>query len=104
MTTETQLQIAVHDAIALTGKALLWRNQTGQIGRLRFGLGVGGADLVGVLRPNGRAFALEVKTATGRMSREQVAWHRAWTDAGGFVACVRSVNEALMALEEAARQ
>lgn len=99
---ETQILVAIHDAIALTGRALLWRNNTGQIGRVRFGLGVGGADLVGVLRPTGRAFALEVKTPTGRLSREQRAWHRAWTGAGGYVACVRSVDEALRALEEAA--
>ncbi len=100
---ETNIMIAIHDAIALTGKCLLWRNNTGQRGRLKFGLGLGGADLVGVLRPNGRAFALEVKTASGRMSREQKAWHRAWTEAGAYVTCVRSVGEALAALEEATR-
>lgn len=100
-TSETGIMIAIHDAIALTGKCLLWRNNTGQRGRLRFGLGVGGADLVGVLRPNGRGFALEVKTAVGRMSREQQAWHRAWTEAGAFVACVRSVDEAMAALARA---
>lgn len=101
---ETSILIWIHDAIALTGKALLWRNNTGRFGRVAFGLGIGGADLVGIVRPSGRGFALEVKTATGRMSLEQKAWHRAWTDAGGFVACVRSVDEALKALEEALRQ
>ncbi len=101
---ETSIMIAIHDAISLTGKCLLWRNNTGARGRLKFGLGVGGADLVGVLRPSGRAFALEVKTASGRMSREQKAWHGAWAAAGGYVACVRSVGEALAALEEATRQ
>ncbi len=100
---EAQLQAAIHDAIALTGKALLWRLNTGQIGRIRFGLGVGGADLVGLLRPHGRFFALEVKTATGRMTPEQLAWARAVTATGGFVACVRSVDEALEALKEATR-
>lgn len=96
---------AIHDAVAITGRALLWRNNTGLAtfgrARVRFGLGVGGADLVGVLRPRGRAFALEVKTETGRLSPEQRAWHRAWSEAGGFVACVRSVTEALSALDEA---
>ncbi len=95
--------VAIHDAIAMTGKCLLWRNNTGRIGRVSFGLGVGGADLVGVLRPSGKWFALEVKTAAGRMSPEQVAWARAVTAAGGFVACVRSVDEALRALEEATK-
>lgn len=99
---ETAILLAIHDAVARTGLALCWRNNVGGRGRMRWGLGVGSADLVGLLRPRGRGFALEVKTATGRMSREQVAWHRAWTDAGGFVRCVRSVDEALRALEEAA--
>jgi hypothetical protein len=100
---ETNLLIAIHDAIALTGKCLLWRNNTGQHGRVRFGLGVGGADLVGLVRPNGRWFALEVKTPSGRLSKVQKNWAAAVTDAGGFVACVRSVDEALAALEEAMR-
>lgn len=100
---ETQLLLAIHDAIALTGRALLWRNNTGRIGRVSFGLGRGGADLVGLLRPSGRFFGLEVKTALGRMTPEQVAWARAVTAAGGFVKCVRSVEEALVALEEASR-
>ncbi len=100
---ETNLMIAIHDAIALTGKCLLWRHNTGGRGRLRWGLGVGGADLIGLVRPSGRWFALEVKTPSGRMSKVQKNWHRAVTDAGGFVACVRSVDEALAALEEATR-
>ncbi len=102
---ETGILLAIHDAIALTGRALLWRNNTGMAtfggARVRYGLGLGGADLVGVLRPRGRAFALEVKTEAGRLSAEQRAWHGAWTDAGGFVACVRSVDEALAALRRA---
>lgn len=102
---ETAIMRAVHDAVVVTGRALLWRNN---VGRARFGpswvaygMGVGSADLVGILRPDGRGFALEVKTATGRLSPEQRAWHRAWSEAGGFVACVRSVEEALRALDDA---
>ena len=101
---ETNILIAIHDAIALTGKCLLWRNNTGQHGRVRFGLGVGGADLVGLVRPSGRWFALEVKTPSGRLSKAQKNWAAAVTAAGGFVACVRSVDEALTALEEAIQQ
>lgn len=95
--------VAIHDAVALTGRVLCWRNNVGRNGRVSFGLGVGSADLVGLLRGSGRFFGLEVKTATGRLSPEQVAWARAVTAAGGFVKCVRSVNEALQALEEAGR-
>lgn len=102
---ETPLMVAIHEAVLRTGRVLLWRNNTGlaTFGRARvpFGLGLGGADLVGALRPHGRFFALEVKTDAGRLSAEQRAWHRAVSAAGGFVACVRSVEEALRALEEA---
>lgn len=102
---ETPLMRDIHAAVLSTGRALLWRNNTGLAtygeAKVRYGLGVGGADLVGLLRPSGRGFALEVKTPSGRLSAEQRAWHRAWAGAGGFVACVRSVEEALRALEEA---
>lgn len=103
---ETAILRDIHTAVVQTGRALLWRNNGGVAtygrAKVRYGLGVGGADLVGVLRPCGRAFALEVKTTSGRLSAEQKAWHRAWSGAGGFVACVRSVDEALEALERAA--
>ena len=104
---ETAIMIAIRDAVLTTRRALLWRNNVGRARMgaawVQFGLGVGSADLIGVLKPSGRGFALEVKTATGRLSPEQIAWHRAWSEAGGFVACVRSVEEALRALEEACR-
>lgn len=107
MNRETPIMKAIHNAIVMTGRALLWRNNTGLAtygrAKVKYGLGVGGADLVGLVRPSGRAFALEVKTPAGRLSAEQQAWHRAWAEAGGFVACVRSVEEALKALEEATR-
>lgn len=102
---ETPLMTAIHEAILTTGRALLFRHNTGVATfgerRVRYGLGVGGADLVGLLRPSGRGFALEVKTPTGELEPEQIAWHRAWRHAGGYVACVTSVEEALRALEEA---
>lgn len=104
---ETDLLHAIHEAVVRTGRALIWRNNGGVAtygrAKVRYGLGVGGADLVGVLRPSGRAFALEVKTPEGRLSKEQRAWHTAWAGAGGYVACVRCVDDALGALEEAAR-
>ena len=93
--------LAIHDALSLTRQCLLWRLNTGGYGRLRWGLGLGGPDLIGILRPTGRGFALEVKTQTGKMSPAQHAWHRAWTSAGGYVACVRSVEEAMHSLKEA---
>ena len=97
---ETQLQAAIRDALLATGRVILWRNNTGKLQdrqgrRVQFGLGVGGADLVGMLRGSGRFVAWEIKTPTGRMSPEQKAWHRAVTEAGGAVFVARSVDEAL---------
>lgn len=107
MKSETPIMQAIHDAVVLTGRALLWRNNTGLArygsAHVAYGLGLGGADLVGIVRPSGRGFALEVKTKEGTLSNEQKAWHRAWSGAGGFVACVRSVEEAMTALENATR-
>lgn len=105
MQKETPIMRAIRDAIVSTGRALLWRNNTGIAtfgeARVRYGLGNGGADLVGLLHPSGRFFALEVKTPEGDLSTEQECWHRAVRSVGGYVACVRSVDEALRALEEA---
>ncbi len=101
--TETQIQAAIRDALLATGKVLLWRNNTGKLqdrgGRwVTYGIGVGGADLVGIYKPTGRFVAWEVKTPTGKLSPEQKAWHYAVTQAGGAVFVARSVDEALAQL------
>jgi len=107
---ESVVLAKVHQALAATGRCVIWRNQTGAlpaVGRggrtypVRFGLGVGGADLVGLMRPSGRFLALEVKSARGQQTPEQRAWARAVQEAGGFYAVVRSAEEALEALEAA---
>lgn len=105
MKRETPIMHEINEALLLTGRVLLFRNNGGvaKFGkhRVRYGLGVGGADLVGLLRPSGRGFALEVKTPIGDLEPEQIAWHRAWRSAGGFVECVTSVEAALAALAQA---
>ncbi|HEY6037039.1 MAG TPA: VRR-NUC domain-containing protein [Kofleriaceae bacterium] len=98
--TETQLMLQIRDALLATDKLLLWRNNSGKLADARgrwvtFGLGVGSADLVGILRGSGRFVAWEVKTRAVRVSPEQRAWHYAVTNAGGVVFVARSVEEAL---------
>ena len=104
---ETDIMRAVRKAVNLDGRALITRNNVG-VGRamhdesvIRFGLGVGSPDLVGILRGSARGFALEIKTPVGRLSPEQRAWATAFRKHGGFCAVVRSVHEALAAVERA---
>jgi len=115
---ETQIQQAIRIALGDEPDLVLWRNTTGQTEEwnpsdgsartLRYGLAVGSADLVGILRarpcgcgPVGMFFALEVKTPTGRVRPEQTQWLELVRRMGGFAAVVRSVDEAKAALARA---
>lgn len=105
---EAELLAAIRDALVTSGRVMVWRNNSGMLraehGRVvRFGLGLGSADLIGLVRGSGRFFALEVKTPRGTASPEQRAWIAAVEAAGGFARVVRSVDEALAELEEAGR-
>lgn len=103
---ESEIQAAIRAAIGRLPDVCLWRNHVGQLrdedGRThRFGLAVGSADLVGILRPSGRLIALECKSATGRVRPEQRVWLQVVRDFGGFACVVRSPEEALAAVERA---
>ena len=102
-TREAPVLHAVRHALASSGRVLLWRSNTGvDLTRgVTYGLGVGSADLVGLLRPSGRFAAWEVKSQTGRASPAQLLWADAVRAAGGFVTTVRSADEALASLERA---
>jgi hypothetical protein len=126
---ETALLATIRDALAAQPGVLIWRNNSGKLQDARgrwvtYGLGVGSADLVGAVNVGGtpendcrehmfskpypcpqctprsaRFFALEVKTETGKMRTEQECWARAVRSVGGFCATVRSLDEALAALQ-----
>ena len=70
--------------------------------RITYGLGVGSPDLVGAI--DGRAFGLELKSPTGRVRPEQVAWAEAARRRGVPVAVVRTVEEAEAAIRDAVRR
>lgn len=91
---------------------VLWRNECGvarhededgKIRTVRYGLIRGSSDLVGILAPRGRLFALEVKTETGVATREQELFLALVRKMGGFAAVVRCPEEASAALERARR-
>jgi hypothetical protein len=68
---------------------------------IKYGLCVGSADLIGILAPHGRLVALEVKTETGRPSTEQSQFIALVQRRGGFGCIVRSVPEAIEAIDRA---
>ena len=100
--TESTLLKKIRQAINLDGRARIVRNTVGfdSERKVHYGLGIGSADLVGLLR-SGRVFTLEVKAPGGRVQPEQAAWLAAVRRWGGFAAIVRSVAEALAALDRA---
>jgi hypothetical protein len=100
--TETALMRDILVAVNRLPQGLFWRVNVGlgasPDGRMtRYGL-AGQADIAGIL--NGQHVEIEVKTPTGRQSRQQVRWQRAVERAGGVYVLVRSVDEALSALED----
>ena len=110
MRPEAVLMKRIRVALAKDGRARVVPNFVGSMvpsanrdsHPVTVGLGIGSADLVGMLR-SGRVFALEIKTPTGKVSAEQARWLvavRAW---GGFAAVVRSPEEAIAAVERAVR-
>ena len=65
---------------------------------IKTGLPKGFSDLFGHRLADCRAFYLEVKTATGRASPEQLAFIAAMRKRGALAAIVRSVEDARRAL------
>lgn len=77
--------------------------------KVRFGLAKGSSDLIGFLTLEppivpykiARFISLEVKTLTGVVSPEQKMWITMVQNRGGFACVVRSVEDALAAVERA---
>jgi hypothetical protein len=71
-------------------------------GRLvRFGLVKGASDILGLLSPGGRLFAIEIKTGTGRLSKEQTAFLAMVQSFGGIAVEARSLEAALAPIDAA---
>jgi len=111
MNQETKIQRAIMLALSEAG-CTVWRNNTAGawIGRtihqsgaqvtladavmIRFGLCVGSSDIIGIA-PDGRFLAVEVKTATGRPSKEQLTFINHVRAHGGIAGIARTPAEAL---------
>lgn len=115
MNPETKIQNLIRIALSKEGHTV-WRNETGRFwsGRvihkenssvtlanaamIPVGLCVGSSDLVGIQSGTGRFFAIEVKTSTGRASKEQTQFINHIIKMGGIAGIARSEKEALQIL------
>lgn len=98
---ESQVLRAVLAAIGSLQDVLVLRNNCGGFTDsarrfVRFGLGTGTPDLVCLI--HGRIFGMEVKSADGRLSKEQQKAHKNWENFGVITWTVRSAAEALCAV------
>lgn len=99
---ETALTRNIRLAVNRTGRARVVRNNVGldSTRGVRYGLGNGSPDLCGALR-GGRAFCIEVKTASGKLRPEQEAWWRSARQWGVLGGVARSIAEAMALLDAA---
>ncbi len=103
---QQQLRLAISQTCP---DVVLWRNAAGVATRTdtgatqRFGLVQGAADLVGILTVHGVGVSLwiEVKSATGRVSREQALFRQLVEKYGAVYILARSPSEALAELQAA---
>lgn len=114
---ETNIQSAIMLALSEAG-CTVWRNNTAGawIGvpihtagnqvtltnahMIKFGLCTGSSDIIGIA-PDGRFLAVEVKTKTGRASKEQVQFIEAVRSRGGIAGIARTPSEALQLINKA---
>lgn len=105
---ETVIQGRIMEALSVAG-CLVWRNNTGALpdgrtGRLvKYGLCKGSSDIIGIA-PGGRFLAVEVKTPTGRATKEQELFLAAVRRRGGIGFVARSADEAVALLRAALDQ
>lgn len=94
---ETLLMRQIWDAVCKQRAFSCWRNNCGvdTTNGVRYGLGVGSADLVGFRHSDGKFCAIEVKTKTGRVRKEQKLWIDYVNKNGGNAGIARSVEDAL---------
>lgn len=82
----------------------VWRQNTGAMsdkrGRIvRFGV-PGAADISGILN-DGRRLEIEVKSSTGRESKEQIAFEKMIRKYGGVYIIARSIEDVRVGIAEA---
>ena len=104
MSSEAVIQQNIRLALGQRDDIMLFRINVGKFRPMEGGARViqsapeGTPDLLGVISP-GRAFAIEVKTDTGKQRTAQVAWQNAWEKRGGIYILARSVEDVYRGLD-----
>jgi hypothetical protein len=103
VTEEKRIQNAIIREFGQRQDMRIWRQNTGVASfggrKVRFGV-PGQADVTGVI-VGGRRLEIEVKSATGRQSKEQADYQRIIERFGGLYILARSVQDVRDALLEA---
>jgi hypothetical protein len=104
---ETKLQKLITQAIGALPGVVVYRNNVGvaQFGEAKVAYGVGGngaADLFCEVHRDGVWIAvwMEVKTETGELEPDQVAWHAALKKMGRNACVVRSITQAFAVIDD----
>lgn len=111
---ETPIMQEIQAFLASQSDVYIRRNNTGLAvtadgRRLVYGLGRGGPDLIGSValpffgRVLAQSIGVEVKSATGRTSADQLAWHAGATLLGWRVCVARSVADVQVFLADVRR-
>ena len=101
------LKNEVRLALGRREDVVMWNNESG-VARygaqtVRYGVGKGGSDLIGVIKPSGRFIALEVKTGKARLTKEQKLFLALVRKFGGHAAVVGNVDDANREVDSAVR-
>lgn len=99
---ETELMNEIRATLNRMPGVRLFRNNCGTAfrqggGAIVYGLAIGSGDLIGLVR--GRFVSLEIKTAHGRVTDDQLRWRDTINALGGVAAIVRSVKQAVEVVE-----
>ncbi len=127
---ESHIQSQIREHVGALPDVRLWRNNTVELsavnvpsvlallargeatraidvlkksGRIKSGLAIGSADLIGIVAPHGRFLSIEVKGPKGRLSPPQKQWIATVQAFGGVAGVAHSLSEALVLVEEARR-
>ena len=103
---ESELQHQARLWLGSQPELVVFRNNVGTLQdrngqHVRYGLLEGSCDLIGILKPSGRFFAMELKSATGRVSEKQQLFISLVRTYGGFACVARDMDEVKRALDRA---